>query len=77
MKKIIRLTESDLHEIIKKSVKRILREEKAGHVMTDRPAFSCYSNQNVANYLEDVINNRRRRSLLQRRDSNPRGRSRK
>ena len=27
MKKIIRLTESDLHRIIKESVKRILREE--------------------------------------------------
>lgn len=30
MKKIIRLTESDLHRIIKESVKRILREEDFG-----------------------------------------------
>jgi hypothetical protein len=30
MKRIIRLTESDLHRIIKESVKRILREEDFG-----------------------------------------------
>ena len=30
MKKIIRLTESDLHRIIKQSVKRILREDVLG-----------------------------------------------
>jgi len=32
MKRIIRLTESDLHRIIKESVKRILREEDFGSI---------------------------------------------
>jgi hypothetical protein len=35
MKKIIRLTESDLHRIIKESVKRILREEDFGSIGGD------------------------------------------
>ena len=33
MKRIIRLTESDLHRIIKESVKRILREEDFGSMV--------------------------------------------
>ena len=32
MKKIIRLTESDLHRIVKESVRRILGEEKKPHM---------------------------------------------
>ena len=35
MKKIIRITESDLHNIIKKSVSKILREANWSNAITD------------------------------------------
>lgn len=46
MKKIIRLTESDLHKIIAKSVKRILKEDVLGN------NFHEADNDNVLNNYE-------------------------
>ena len=45
MKKIVRLTESDLHRIIKESVKRVLKEDAFGGVeKQENPAqFTWYS----------------------------------
>jgi hypothetical protein len=39
MKKLIRLAESDLHRIIRESVKRILREENNIHYFSDDPSL--------------------------------------
>jgi len=36
MKKLIRLTESDLHRIVKQSVKRIIREENDKNLLVQR-----------------------------------------
>lgn len=50
MKKIIRLTESDLHKIIKESVKRIINEDVLGN---DWNSVDVGANDNVT----DVSNN--------------------
>ena len=50
MKKIIRLTESDLHRIVRESVKRILREDVLGN---DWNAANVGNNDNIT----DVSNN--------------------
>ena len=61
MKKIVRLTESDLHRIIKDSVKRILREDVLGnnwHENEDEREnkvlnnYEPFQNQ-IENYKED------------------------
>ena len=50
MKKIIRLTESDLHRIVRESVKRILREDVLGN---DWNVANIGNNDNIT----DVSNN--------------------
>lgn len=54
MKKIIRLTESDLHRIIKNSVNRILREE---NVLNNYEAFTIGEKQSdPTNYDPNSFN---------------------
>ena len=52
MKKRIRLTESDLHRIVNRSVKRVLREEsqKDSILFNVGRALSQYYNSNIVNY---------------------------
>ena len=44
MKKIVRLTESDLHRIVKESVNKILSEEYSTPPLKDRISFANYAN---------------------------------
>ena len=44
MKKIVRLTESDLHRIVKESVNKILSEEYYTPPLKDRISFANYAN---------------------------------
>jgi len=46
MKKLIRLTESDLHRIVRESVKRILREDVLGN---DWNIANVCNNNNITN----------------------------
>jgi uncharacterized protein YhfF len=67
MKKIIRLTESDLHRIVKESVKRVIREsydwEQSGEINIADRVFDTvmegvegFTSEKLRNYLEEVIN---------------------
>ena len=46
MKKIIRLTESDLHRIVKESVKRVLREDNSMELRVAEKIFDDIQNNN-------------------------------
>ena len=49
MKQMIRLTESDLHRIVKESVERILNEVDEGKIVNNKPHFKadkCYGRGN-------------------------------
>lgn len=56
MKKIIRLTESDLHRIVKESAKRILRE------INDNP--QAINNSLVGNELPDNVDSRLAKQIV-------------
>ncbi len=59
MKKIIRLTESDLHRIVKESVNRILKEgwTRRGYVPSDgNPMVGGYYGRNELSGEKDVMN---------------------
>jgi hypothetical protein len=58
MKRIIRLTESDLHRIIKESVRRIIREDVLGNNWNAEDAFEDNSNDDFSNNnITSVSNN--------------------
>ena len=48
-KKFIRLTESDLHKIVKESVNKILKEEYSTPPLKDRTSFANYANVDYYN----------------------------
>jgi len=48
-KKLIRLTESDLHKIVKESVNKILKEEYSTPPLKDRTSFANYANVDYYN----------------------------
>ena len=48
MKKLIRLTESDLHRIVKESVKRILGEMDEGKFVNNKSFFNNFDNSGKA-----------------------------
>ena len=53
-KKLIRLTESDLHRIVKQSVKRILREMDEGKVVNNKSYFRNLDDSGVAEKGDSV-----------------------
>jgi len=61
MKKIIRLTEGDLHKIIKESVKRILKEDTwfdnhiADNIFDDMVQKGMYRRMNNSSYVEWIM----------------------
>ena len=52
MKKIIRITESDLHNIIKESVKKVLREGIDGYPEAGMPHYAMASQNSIDNGYE-------------------------
>jgi len=59
MKKIIRLTESDIHRIVKESVKKILREEfdQENHIYSEKEMKWLYDNQDGLSPLQQKVLN--------------------
>ena len=56
MKKIIRLTESDLHNIVKESAKRIIKEAESGGWIVDTTEAQEAYNLAVQEMGEETIN---------------------
>ena len=56
MKKIIRLTESDLHRIVKESAKRIIKEAESGGWVVDSSEAQEAYNLAVKEMGEETIN---------------------
>jgi hypothetical protein len=59
MKKIIRLTESDLHDIVKESVNRILKENGEGqnHIYSEKEMQWLYDNQDKLSPIQQKVLN--------------------
>lgn len=59
MKKVIRLTESDIHRIVKESVKKILREEfdQENHIYSEKEMKWLYDNQDGLSPLQQKVLN--------------------
>jgi len=56
-KKLIRLTESDLHKIVKESVKRILKEDIEDKIYSEKEMQWLYDNQDSLSPIEEKILN--------------------
>ena len=55
-KKIIRLTESDLHRIVKESVKNILKEhESQDHIFSEKEMQWLYDNQDKLSPIQQKV----------------------
>ena len=59
MKKVIRLTESDIHRIVKESVRKILREEfdQENHIYSEKEMKWLYDNQDGLSPLQQKVLN--------------------
>ena len=59
MKRVIRLTESDIHRIVKESVRKILREEfdQENHIYSEKEMKWLYDNQDGLSPLQQKVLN--------------------
>lgn len=59
MKKLIRLTEGDIHRIIKESVRRIIKEEidQENHIYSEKEMKWLYDNQDGLSPLQQKVLN--------------------
>jgi len=59
MRKVIRLTESDIHRIVKESVRKILREEfdQENHIYSEKEMKWLYDNQDGLSPLQAKVLN--------------------
>ena len=59
MRKVIRLTESDIHRIVKESVRKILREEfdQENHIYSEKEMKWLYDNQDGLSPLQQKVLN--------------------
>ena len=59
MRKVIRLTENDIHRIVKESVKKILREEfdQENHIYSEKEMKWLYDNQDGLSPLQQKVLN--------------------
>ncbi len=57
-KKLVRLTESDLHRIVKESVNRVLKEMEEGKITNNKPYFNASFDRKASKgqYAPDFMN---------------------